>query len=268
MTGAASLKTQGTGANADITLASVNGAQNLTLETNGVSGSVITLNSVGQTNTLSTVTVTNSNGVSAGPFSAAKVVLTETTGNIAFAGTTVITTSLTTAAKAYNVSFAGTTSIAGTPVFLNTGNVTLGGITVLSSGATITGGTATAVSLAGTIVSGGAFNIGASPATTTITNGTNLSLNSATAASTFAGKVVLASGDNLNLLGVGTLTLSGDSSSTGVVGNISVLNGTLNVTGKIGAASFPPQPMAPSPVLVVQLVPLPLTRVRLLLVAL
>jgi len=238
LTGAASLKTQGTGANADITLASVNGAQNLTLETNGVSGSVITLTSVGQTNTLSTVTVTNSNNVSAGPFSAAKVVLTDTTGTIAFAGTTVITTSLTTAAKAYNVTFAGTTSLAGTPVFLNTGNVTFGGTTVLSSGATITGGTATAVSLAGTIVSSGAFNIGASPATTTITTGTNLSLNSATAASTFAGKVVLASGDNLNLLGVGTLTLSGDSSAAGAVeGNISVLNGTLNVTGKIAAGS-------------------------------
>jgi hypothetical protein len=164
-------------------------------------------------------------------------VLTDTTGTIAFAGTTVVTTSLTTAAKGYNVTFAGTTSLAGAPVFLNTGNVTFGGTTVLSSGATITGGTATAVSLAGTIVSSGAFNIGASPATT-ITTGTNLSLNSATAASTFAGKVVLVSGDNLNLLGVGTLTLSGDSSTTGVVGNISVLNGTLNVTGQSGAASL------------------------------
>ncbi len=41
----------------------------------------------------------------------------------------------------------------------------------------------------------------------------------------------------LNLLGVGTLTLSGDSSTTGATGdNISVINGTLNVTGKIGAA--------------------------------
>ncbi len=63
LTGAVSLKTQGTGGNADITLASVNGAQNLTLETNGVTGSIITLTSVGQTNALGTVTVTNSNGV-------------------------------------------------------------------------------------------------------------------------------------------------------------------------------------------------------------
>ena len=234
LTSDVSLKAVGT-----INLASVNGNKNLTLEAT----SSITLTSVGQTSALNTVTVTNANGVTANAFSAAKVVLTDATAasTIAFGNggtTTVITTGLTTAAKAYNVSFAGTSSIAGAPVFLNTGNVTFGGTTVLSSGATITGGTATAVSLAGTIVSGGAFNIGASPATTTITTGTNLSLNSATAASTFAGKVVLASGDNLNLLGVGTLTLSGDSSTTGVVGNISVLNGTLNVTGKLGAASL------------------------------
>lgn len=233
LTSDVSLKAVGT-----INLASVNGNKNLTLESTGV----ITLTSVGQTTALNTVTVTNSTGVTAGAFSAAKVVLTDSTNTIAFGSigtvTTAITNSLTTAAKPYNVSFAGTSVISGTPVFLNTGNVTFGGTTSLTTGATITGGTATAVSLAGTIVSGGAFNIGASTTgTTTITDGTQLILNSTTAASTFAGKVVLATTKTLNLLGVGSLTLSGDSSTTGVDGNISVINGTLNVTGKIAAAS-------------------------------
>jgi hypothetical protein len=66
-----------------------------------------------------------------------------------------------------------------------------------------------------------------------------LILNSTTAASNFAGKVVSAgTGANaLSLLGVGTLTLSGDSSSSGVTGDINVINGTLNVTGKLGSAN-------------------------------
>jgi len=243
LTGAVSLKTIGTGS--DIFLAKVNGNQNLTLE----AIDKIALGSVGQTISLNTLTVTNSTGVQGdlvtptpapiGAFTAAKVVLTDTTGNIAFGGPTVITNSLTTAAKAYGVTFAGTSVLSGAPVFLNTGNVSFAGTTSLTTGATITGTAATTVNLAGTIVSGGAFNIGALPATTTVANATQLILNSTTAASNFAGKVVSAgTGANaLSLLGVGTLTLSGDSSSSGVTGDINVINGTLNVTGKLGSAN-------------------------------
>jgi hypothetical protein len=238
LTGDVSLKSIGTGGGAGIFLGKVNGAQNLTLE----STDQILLGSVGQAIALNTVTVTNSGGVTAGAFTAANVVLTDTTGTIAFGGTTVITNSLTTAAKAYDVTFAGTSVLSGAPVFLNTGNVTFGSvasdITSLTTGATITGSATSTVDLGGTIVSGGAFNIGALPATTTVANATQLILNSTTAASNFAGKVVSAgTGANaLSLLGVGTLTLSGDS-STSLLGGIDVINGTLNVTGKLGATS-------------------------------
>jgi hypothetical protein len=239
LTGPVSLNSIGTGGGAGIFLDNVNGAQNLTLE----STDQILLGSVGQAIALNTVTVTNSGGVTAGAFTAANVVLTDTTGTIAFGGTTVITNSLTTAAKAYDVTFAGTSVLSGAPVFLNTGNVTFGSvasdITSLTTGATITGSATSTVDLGGTIVSGGAFNIGALPATTTVANATQLILNSTTAASNFAGKVVSAgTGANaLSLLGVGTLTLSGDSSSSGVTGDINVINGTLNVTGKLGSAN-------------------------------
>ena len=237
LTGDVSLKTAG--ATKTINLLSVNGNKNLTLEATGV----ITLTSVGATTVLDTVTVTNSTGVTAAAFSAAKVVLTDTTGTIAFGGSTVITTSLTTAAKAYSVSFAGTSVLSGAPVFLNTGNVSFNGTTSLTTGATITGNAATTVDLAGTIVSGGAFNIGALPLTTTIADGTQLTLNSTTAASTIANFITLtgpvtAGTATLSLLGVGTLTLSADSSTGITTGDsINVINGTLNVTGKIGAAS-------------------------------
>ena len=202
---------------------------------------------VGQTTALNTVTVTNvgTGGVDVlGAFTAAKVVLTDATGSafIDFSGPTTITTSLTTAEKFYSVTFTGNTVLAGTPVFLNKGLVSFSGITSLTSGATITGTAATTVELGGTIVSSGAFNIGALPATTTIGNATQLILNSTTAASTFAGKVVSAgTGANaLSLLGVGTLTLSGDSKTggNGLTGAINVVNGTLNVTGKIDASSI------------------------------
>ena len=233
-----SLKTTGSGSIIYLNGA-VDGFYGLTLETPADAGvSSITLtSSVGQTNPLNTVTVTNSSGVTAlGNFNAS-VVLTDTTGTVAFNGNYTTISKLTTAAKGYSVSFTGTTVIAGAPVFLNTGNLSFFGNTSLTSGATITGGPATNVNSGGTIVSGGAFNIGALPVTTTIANATQLILNSTSAASTFAGKVVLAGGNTVNLLGVGTLTLSGDSSTTGVDGNISVINGTLNVTGKIAAAS-------------------------------
>jgi len=237
LTGAVSMKTLGTGS--DITLTSVNGAQNLTLE----AIDQIALTNLGQTTPLNTVTITNSAGVIVtGNFTAANVVLTDTTGTVAFAGSTVITTSLTTAAKAYNVTFAGTTVLSGAPVFLNTGGVTLRGTTSLTTGATITGNAASTVTLGGTIVSGGAFNIGATTNTGLIgiDNNTQLILNSITAGSTFANAIELVNGGagKLGLLGVGTLTLSGDSIATTVTGDsIDVINGTLNVTGKLGGAS-------------------------------
>ena len=230
------------GATKVINLLSVDGAKGLTLEATGL----ITLTSVGQANALSTVTVTNSNGVTAGAFNAAKVVLTDTiaAANILFGNigtvTTAITNSLTTFAKAYNVSFAGTSVISGAPVFLNTGTVTFGGTTSLTTGATITGNAASTVTLGGTIVSGGAFNIGVATNTgvVTINDGTQLILNSTTAASTFAKPIAIGGATGtLSLLGVGTLTLSGDSASGTSGDNISVINGTLNVTGKLGATS-------------------------------
>ena len=232
LTGAVSLKSSATSAsNGVINVASVNGAQNLTLEATGA----ITLASVGQTTALNTVTVTNSAGVTSSSLSAASVVLSDTTGNISFGGNTVISKSLTTAAKAYGVSFSGTSVIAGAPVFLNTGATSFAGNTSLS-----TGNATSTASLAGTIVSGGAFNIGAIGSTTINTSvnpdTVQLILNSTSATSTFASKVTAASADNMVLLGVGTLTLSGDSSAD-YLGSFNVTNGTLNVTGKIGGAT-------------------------------
>ena len=247
LTGAVSMKTLGTGS--DITLTSVNGAQNLTLE----AIDQIALTNLGQTTPLNTVTVTNSAGVIVtGNFTAANVVLTDTTGTVAFAGSTVITTSLTTAAKAYNVTFAGTTVIYGTPVFLNTGNISFAGTTSLTTGATITGGPATNVNLGGTIVSSNAFNIGAGLSNinisdntqlilnSTIAGSTQLILNSIIAGSTFASPINLNAGSagSFNLLGIGTLTLSANSTAGVTTGDsINVTNGTLNVTGTLGSAS-------------------------------
>jgi fibronectin-binding autotransporter adhesin len=237
LTGAVSIKAAGS--SGGMFLSSVNGAQNLTLE----AIDQISLLSVGQTTALKTVTVTNSTGVTAVAFSAANVVLADTTGNIIFNGATVITSGLTTAAKAYSVSFTDTTVLAGAPVFLNTGGVSFTGTTTsLTNGATITGNATSTASLSGTIVSGGAFNIGAAGNTglVTIDNGTQLILNSSSAISTIANPMDINVGGagSLSLLGVGTLTLSGDSStSSGSNDSISVTNGTLNVTGKFNGAA-------------------------------
>jgi fibronectin-binding autotransporter adhesin len=232
LTGAVSLKSIGTGGGAGILLNKVNGAQNLTLE--AVNG--ITLNNVGQTTPLNTVTITNSTGVNAGAFNAAKVVLSNTTGLIAFGGpTTTISTSLTTTANAYDVTFDGTTTIFGAPVFLNTGNVSFAGNTALISGVTITGAANSTVTLAinSNISSGGVFNIGALP-TTTINDGISIVLLGSNS-STFAGVVIMADGDEVFLNG-NTLTLSGDSSAT-FKGDFYLYDSALNVTGKLNSAS-------------------------------
>ncbi len=243
LTNDVSLKTTGPGSGSAIYLnGAMDGFYSLTLETPGDTNSSINITNLGQTTPLNTVTVTNSAGVIvSGNFTAAKVVLSDTTGSIAFNGNTNITSSLTTAANPYNIDFGNgasdTTVLAGAPVFLNTGDVSFSGITSLTSGATITGGAATVVTLAGTLVSGGSFNIGALPARTSISNGTILNLTSTLNESTFAGKVVLASSNTLTLNGLGTLTLSGDSSDPmhvdGFVGTANVITGTLNVTGSL-----------------------------------
>ena len=241
LTGAVSLKTTGVGS--DITLTTVNGAQNLTLETPAVSGSDIFLGDVGQTTALGIITVTNSGGVTVSGNFNGSVVVTDTTGAVAFNGTNTTISKLTTALKGYSVAFGNsstdTTVLSGAPVFLNTGGVGFQGITSLTTGATITGNVTSTVSLANTIVSGGAFNIGAAANTgvVTIANGTQLILNS-TVASIIANPIAITGASSvLNLLGTGTLTLSGDSASGTSDDTISVINGTLNVTGKIGGAS-------------------------------
>ena len=245
LTADVALKT--TGINSGINISgTVDGAKKLTLETPAVATSTIVLTSVGQTTALNTVTVTTSGGVATDLFTATNVVLTDTVGTIAFGsfGSNPATTisSLTTFVKGYSVSFEGNTVLSGTPVFLNTGAVNFQDDVTLTAGATITGN-ATSTVLFGDgsgfngplIISNGAFNIGALP-TTTLEDGTAFVLNSTTAASTFAGKVALGAANNIDLLGLGTLTLSGDSSLT-LLGGIDVINGTLNVTGQIGASS-------------------------------
>ena len=245
LTADVALKTTGSLSGISIS-GTVDGAKKLTLETPAVSTSTIALTSVGQTTALNTVTVTNSGGVFTGLLTATNVVLTDTVGTIAFGsfGSNPATTisSLTTFVKGYSVSFEGNTVLSGTPVFLNTGAVNFQDDVTLTAGATITGN-ATSTVLFGDgfgfngplIISNGAFNIGALP-TTTLEDGTAFVLNSTTAASTFAGKVALGAANDIDLLGLGTLTLSGDSSLT-LLGGIDVINGTLNVTGQIGASS-------------------------------
>jgi len=96
------------------------------------------------------------------------------------------------------------------------------------------------VNLAGTIVSGGAFNIGAGLAGINVSDNTQLILNSITASSTFASPINLNAGSvgAFNLLGAGTLTLSANSTGGVTTGDtINVTNGTLNVTGTLGSAS-------------------------------
>ena len=240
LSGAVSLNAGGTTVGKIILGGSIDGAHNLTLEAVGV----INVDNVGQTTALGTITTTNSGGTNFNSnFTAARVVVTDTTGSITFNGTnTNITERLTTAAKGYSLAFGDAASdnnvIAGAPVFLNTGDVGFEGTTVLSSGATITSGFSTTVNLSGTITSGGAFNIGARPTGINISDNTQLILNSASLGSTFASPLVVLGSGTFKLLGVGTLTLSADSSLGVTTGDtINVINGTLDVTGKLGASS-------------------------------
>ena len=240
LSGPVSMKAQGTTVG-DIILGSINGAQNLTLE---ATDQIHFKNSVGQAVALNTLTVTNSRLVLFdGDLTAANVILTNTATTIFFKGNTTITSSLTTTANAYDLYFdiGKSLVIASAPVFLNTGYLSLFGTTSFPSGATITGGSLANVNLAGTIVSGGPFNIGAGLSNINISDNTQLILNSTTAASTFASPINLNAGGagSFNLLGVGTLNLTANSTAGVTTGDtINVINGTLNVTGKIGGTTF------------------------------
>jgi hypothetical protein len=239
LTGDVSMKTAGGQQNRNINIGNINGAQSLTLE---ATGNIATLigTAIGGFTPLSGLTVVNANNTAFHDLSVAKLTLTDTTGLVNFNGNTVISKSLTTTTEGYSVHFfSGKTAvISGAPVFLNTGNVFLQGTTSLPGGATITGGPSTDANLAGTIVSGGAFNIGSGISVINISDNTQLILNSTSAASTFASPISLNStgSGTLKLLGVGTLNLSADS-TTGAASNdsIEVINGTLNVTGKIAS---------------------------------
>jgi hypothetical protein len=240
LSGSVSMKAQGTTVG-DINLGSIAGAQSLTLE---ATDQIHFKNSVGQAVALNTLTVTNSRAVLFdGDLTAANVILTNTATTIFFKGNTTITSSLTTTANAYDLYFdiGKSLVIASAPVFLNTGYLSLFGTTSFPSGATITGGSLANVNLAGTIVSGGPFNIGAGLSNINISDNTQLILNSTTAASTFASPINLNAGGagSFNLLGVGTLNLTANSTAGVTTGDtINVINGTLNVTGKIGGTTF------------------------------
>ena len=240
LSGPVSMKAQGTTVG-DINLGSIAGAQNLTLE---ATDQIHFKNSVGQAVALNTLTVTNSRLVLFdGDLTAANVILTNTATTIFFKGNTTITSSLTTTANAYDLYFdiGKSLVIASAPVFLNTGYLSLFGTTSFPSGATITGGSLANVNFAGTIVSGGPFNIGAGLSNINISDNTQLILNSTTAASTFASPINLNAGGagSFNLLGVGTLNLTANSTAGVTTGDtINVINGTLNVTGKIGGTTF------------------------------
>ena len=240
LSGPVSMKAQGTTVG-DINLGSIAGAQNLTLE---ATDQIHFKNSVGQAVALNTLTVTNSRLVLFdGDLTAANVILTNTATTIFFKGNTTITSSLTTTANAYDLYFdiGKSLVIAGAPVFLNTGYLSLFGTTSFPSGATITGGSLANVNFAGTIVSGGAFNIGAGLSNINISDNTQLILNSTTAASTFASPINLNAGGagSFNLLGVGTLNLTANSTAGVTTGDtINVTNGTLNATGTLGSASI------------------------------
>ena len=131
----------------------------------------------------------------------------------------------------------GLVSVASVNANSSGGNITLRNI-VTTTGATIAGGSAMNVYLSGIIVSGGAFNIGAGLTGINISDNTQLILNSTTLGSTFASPLVVTGSGTFKLLGVGTLTLSADSSAGVTEGDtINVTNATLKVTGKLGSLS-------------------------------
>ena len=238
---ASSLKTGGTGKL--ITITSVQGNQNLNLNATGS----ITIGTVGSVTPLDTLTIENSQGTTfSGNFNAANVVISDTSNGagIQFQGdSTVISKKFTTTTKGYNVLLGDSPTdavvIAGTPEFLNLGAVSMLGNISLPAGGAITAGTTSTVALGGTIVSGGYFNI-SSVVSTTFANNTQLILNSSAFPSTIVSPIILNNSGNgsLKLLGVGTLNLSGDSSIGATTGDsIDVINGKLNVTGKLGSGA-------------------------------
>lgn len=222
-----------TGSSKNIVLPAVDGNYALSLEATGT----IAADAIGQATPLSSLNVVNSSGASfQGDFSVANVLLADSTNTISFSGNTSITSNLTTTAEPYSVSFGGSsTLIAGGPEFKNTGIISFAGTTSLPYGVTITGNSSSIASMGGTIVSDGALNV-AAIANTNILAGTRLILNSASQGNTIASQITGAGAGNLQLLGVGTLTLSGNSSAS-YTGQIEVTSGTLIVSGKLGSLS-------------------------------
>jgi hypothetical protein len=238
---ATSLKAGGTGKL--ITITSVQGNQNLTLNASGA----ITIGTLGSVTPLNTLTIENSQGATfSGNFNAANVVISDTSNGagIQFQGdSTIISKKFTTTTKGYNVllgdSLTDVVVIAGTPEFLNLGAVSMQGNISLPAGGAITAGSTSTVTLGGTIVSGSYFNI-SSVVSTTFANNTQLILNSSAFPSTIVSPIILNNTGNgsLKLLGVGTLNLSGNSSIGATTGDsIDVINGKLNVTGKLGSGA-------------------------------
>lgn len=238
---ATSLKAGGTGKL--ITITSVQGNQNLNLNASGA----ITIGTLGSVTPLNTLTIENSQGATfSGNFNAANVVISDTSNGagIQFQGdSTIISKKFTTTTKGYNVllgdSLTDVVVIAGTPEFLNLGAVSMLGNISLPAGGAITAGSTSTVTLGGNIVSGSYFNI-SSVVSTTFANNTQLILNSSAFPSTIVSPIILNNTGNgsLKLLGVGTLNLSGDSSIGATTGDsIDVINGKLNVTGKLGSGA-------------------------------
>jgi sugar lactone lactonase YvrE len=169
--------------------------------------------------------------------------ITATTGTVSITGHSIDFYADVTSAGPLSLSGTGSVyalglvSVASINVNSSGGNITLRNI-VTTTGATIAGGSAMNVYLSGIIVSGGAFNIGAGLTGINISDNTQLILNSATLGSTFASPLVVTGSGTFKLLGVGTLTLSADSSAGVTEGDtINVTNATLNVTGKLGSLS-------------------------------
>jgi len=171
--------------------------------------------------------------------------ITATTGSVMVTGNTITSAGDVTSAGPLNltgtgdISVSGFVSVASVTANSSGGSISFGNIAT-TTGATITGGLATNVNLSGTIVSGGAFNIGAGLTGINVSDNTELILNSTTLGSTFASPLVInpSGSGTFRLLGMGALTLSADSTA-GVTSSdtINVTNGTLNVTGKLNRSS-------------------------------
>jgi filamentous hemagglutinin family protein len=209
---------------------------NNTLVLNAPAGTVSLNGAVGNTASLSALTLTNSAGaIFGGAVSAGTVTLTNTTGNITFNGALTATT-LNTGAQGYNVALNAGGTITNAVTFSNTGAVTLGN--GAGDNLAFTGGvTATAPSsksIAGTVSAAGTgvINLG--------TTGVNVTANS-TVGGTSTGQITLG---NATLSDGVTLTAGAGAATPITTGTISGTGGgtasnvTFNTTGAISAGTI------------------------------